>query len=204
MDGSLCLLNPPLSGPLPSSTVRTCSTPSSRRLGTVGRTTIRCPGSGDLRSPGLESSADVLLHGLAQREGRPDLELLLDGKIGRHGYPAYPHVLAPSQVSEPDGEIARRGLDDRACWAGEGHRQRLTTPPLHFANPSPPSGRVEDFHLQTVKHARHTTRCPGEELRSSPGRDLRELALPWVEFIMIDDPVLGKALVGGRGRAGVC
>jgi hypothetical protein len=26
---------------------------------------------------------------------------------------------------------------------------------LHFANPSPPSGWVEDFHLQAVEHARH-------------------------------------------------
>ena len=28
--------------------------------------------------------------------------------------------------------------------------------PLRFANPSPPSGWVEDFHLQAVEHARHT------------------------------------------------
>jgi len=35
-------------------------------------------------------------------------------------------------------------------------RLRLTTTPLRFANPSPPSGWVEDFHLQAVKHARHT------------------------------------------------
>src|ERR1039457_841038 len=30
--------------------------------------------------------------------------------------------------------------------------------PLHIANPSPPSGSVEDFHLQATEHARHTTR----------------------------------------------
>ena len=35
-------------------------------------------------------------------------------------------------------------------------RPRLTTTPLRFANPSPPSGWVEDFHLQTNIHARHT------------------------------------------------
>jgi hypothetical protein len=29
--------------------------------------------------------------------------------------------------------------------------------PLRFANPSPPSGWIEDSHLQAVKHARHTT-----------------------------------------------
>src|SRR5271166_6320824 len=33
--------------------------------------------------------------------------------------------------------------------------------PLRIANPSPPSGWVEDFHLQATEHARHTTfpRC---------------------------------------------
>ncbi len=37
-------------------------------------------------------------------------------------------------------------------------RPRLTTTPLRFADPSPPSGWVEDLHLQAVKHARHTRR----------------------------------------------
>jgi hypothetical protein len=32
--------------------------------------------------------------------------------------------------------------------------------PLRFPNPSPPSGWIEDFHLQAVVHTRHTTRCP--------------------------------------------
>jgi hypothetical protein len=35
-------------------------------------------------------------------------------------------------------------------------RPRLTATPLHFANPSPPSGWVEDLHFQAVEHARHT------------------------------------------------
>ena len=35
-------------------------------------------------------------------------------------------------------------------------RPRPATTPLRFANPSPPSGWVEDFHLQAVEHARHT------------------------------------------------
>ncbi len=30
--------------------------------------------------------------------------------------------------------------------------------PLHFANPSPPSGWIRDLHPQTEKHARHTTK----------------------------------------------
>src|SRR5262245_37857234 len=33
--------------------------------------------------------------------------------------------------------------------------------PLRFANPSPPSGWIEDFHLQAVDHARHTKKSPG-------------------------------------------
>src|SRR5258706_6388023 len=39
-------------------------------------------------------------------------------------------------------------------------RPRLATTPLRFANPSPPSGWIEDFHLQAVDHARHTTKGP--------------------------------------------
>ena len=35
-------------------------------------------------------------------------------------------------------------------------RPRLTTTSLRFANPSPPSVWVEDFHLQAAEHARHT------------------------------------------------
>src|SRR5262245_53025132 len=35
-------------------------------------------------------------------------------------------------------------------------RPRLAATPLRFANPSPPSGWIEDFHLQAVDHARHT------------------------------------------------
>ncbi len=39
-------------------------------------------------------------------------------------------------------------------------RPRLATTPLRFANPSPPSGWIEDFHLQAVDHARHTNERP--------------------------------------------
>src|SRR5262245_5750685 len=35
-------------------------------------------------------------------------------------------------------------------------RPRLTATPLRFANPSPPSGWIEDLHLQATDHARHT------------------------------------------------
>ena len=36
-------------------------------------------------------------------------------------------------------------------------RPHLAMTPLRFANPSPPSDWIEDFHLQAVDHARHTT-----------------------------------------------
>src|ERR1035438_6540474 len=39
-------------------------------------------------------------------------------------------------------------------------RPHLAVTPLRFANPSPPSGWVEDFHLQAVEHARHTQEKP--------------------------------------------
>jgi len=41
-------------------------------------------------------------------------------------------------------------------------RPHLAMTPLRFANPSPPSGWVKDFHLQAADHARHTP------LRGSP------------------------------------
>src|SRR5882757_3788521 len=39
-------------------------------------------------------------------------------------------------------------------------RPRLAATPLRFANPSPLSGWIEDFHLQAVDHARHTAKAP--------------------------------------------
>jgi hypothetical protein len=42
-------------------------------------------------------------------------------------------------------------------------RPHLAMTPLRFANPSPSSGWIEDFHLQAVDHARHTTKREGPE-----------------------------------------
>src|ERR1700704_6618474 len=39
-------------------------------------------------------------------------------------------------------------------------RPRLAAAPLRFANPSPPLGWIEDFHLQALDHARHTRKSP--------------------------------------------
>jgi hypothetical protein len=44
---------------------------------------------------------------------------------------------------------------------------RLATTPLRFANPSPPSGWVEDFHLQPAEHARHTQKSGAESPQRS-------------------------------------
>src|SRR5947207_14050859 len=51
-------------------------------------------------------------------------------------------------------------------------RPRLATTPLRFANPSPPSGWIKDFHLKTVDHAQHTVDgsrggAPGDKLREA-------------------------------------
>ncbi|MGY3136671.1 hypothetical protein ACVWZM_007353 [Bradyrhizobium sp. USDA 4501] len=39
-------------------------------------------------------------------------------------------------------------------------RPHLAMTPLRFANPSPSSGWIEDFHLQAAGHARHTRKTP--------------------------------------------
>src|SRR5579863_6571577 len=44
-------------------------------------------------------------------------------------------------------------------------KRHLTMTLLPFANPSPPSGWIEDFHLQAVDHTRHTRKGPA---RSRP------------------------------------
>jgi hypothetical protein len=49
-------------------------------------------------------------------------------------------------------------------------RPHLTMTPLRFANPSPSSGWIEDFHLQAVVHTRHTQKRPRLEV--------------WVSFLL--------------------
>ena len=41
--------------------------------------------------------------------------------------------------------------------------------PCVFANPSPPSGWVEDFHLQATEHAQHTTKPLARRTRGAMG-----------------------------------
>ena len=55
------------------------------------------------------------------------------------------------------------------CPSGRGFASTLLSdgssrrPPLRFANPLSHQTWVEDFHLQAVKHARHTRRCGRQE-----------------------------------------
>src|SRR4051794_35937009 len=65
-------------------------------------------------------------------------------------------------------------VDQVAVLLHASFRPRLTATPLHFANPSPPSGWVEDLHLQAVEHARHTEngqRCCPFELALCSGKN---------------------------------
>src|SRR5579863_5863509 len=59
-------------------------------------------------------------------------------------------------------------------------RPRLTTTPLRFANPSPPSGWIRDSHPPTVEHARHTEK-KGSRLSGCPGSKCPRLALRRVQ-----------------------
>jgi hypothetical protein len=43
--------------------------------------------------------------------------------------------------------------------------------PLYFTNPSPPSGWVEDLHLQAIIHARHTRVASPGLLPGQPSKD---------------------------------
>jgi hypothetical protein len=82
-------------------------------------------------------------------------------------FAARPPDLPPRSLMTVDfaiiGSLVRPG---RPCYPVLVHRAatllhasfrpRLAATPLRFANPSPPSGWIEDFHLQAVDHARHT------------------------------------------------
>ena len=50
-------------------------------------------------------------------------------------------------------------------------RPHLAMTPLRFANPSPPSGWIEDSHLQAVDYARHTAK--GRPLRAAQKQTTR-------------------------------
>ena len=101
----------------------------------------------------------------------PDLPSAFDGYGLRDHLPARPALHASYPV------LVHR----LARLLHASFRPRLAATPLRFANPSPPSGWVEDFHLQAVEHARHTRLAQGE--RSPATHDLRGRAAtedaPW-------------------------
>ena len=55
-------------------------------------------------------------------------------------------------------------------------RPRLATTPLRFANPSPPSGWVEDFHPQADVHARHTIKRPASDRGGSANSTIHSIS----------------------------
>ncbi|HMH96651.1 MAG TPA: hypothetical protein VK577_08750, partial [Bradyrhizobium sp.] len=55
--------------------------------------------------------------------------------------------------------------------------------PLRFANPSPLSGWIEDFHLQAADHARHTANGSRE---CAPDDRLRDEAIQHLLFLSVD------------------
>ena len=67
---------------------------------------------------------------------------------------------------------------------------------LRFANPSPPSGWVEDLHLQAHEHARHTKKGP--ELLLRPFVFRRSLFLLEIDDGEYGGRKNGKTVRGGR------
>src|SRR5947199_157946 len=106
---------------------------------------------------------------------RPDAPLLrftrASAFLRSTAFPARPPDLPPRSLMTVDFAITcslvRPGrprypvlVHRAAALLRASFRLRLATTPLRFANPSPPSGWIEDFHLQAVVHARHTTNGP--------------------------------------------
>src|ERR1700738_3986834 len=72
------------------------------------------------------------------------VDFAISCSLVRPGRPRYPVLVHPA-----------------AALLHASFRPHLAMTPLRFANPSPPSGWIEDFHSQAVDHARHTTKPPG-------------------------------------------
>src|SRR5271167_1908793 len=73
---------------------------------------------------------------------------VLDGYGLRGKWPARPTLAPCTRFLSIDPHVCSTLPSDLAS-----RRQ-----PLRFANPSPPSDWVEDFHLQATEHAQHTTK----------------------------------------------
>src|SRR5882672_10216314 len=76
-------------------------------------------------------------------------------QLARHRGPHHPVSYSSARVFAPRFFQAPPGGE---CYFS----------PLRFASPSPPSGWVEDFHLQGVGHTRHTPKRHGRSRASPP------------------------------------
>ena len=103
------------------------------------------------------------------QSGLPDTTEISRGKIDR--LPCTPGGFTPPPLMTMDFAITcslvRSGrprypvfVHRAASLLHASFRPHLVVTPLRFANPSPPSGWVKDFHLQAVDHARHTRETP--------------------------------------------
>ena len=84
------------------------------------------------------------------------MDFAIGGSLVRAGRPRYPVF-----------------VHQAAALLHASFRPRLATTPLRFANPLPPSGWIEDFHLQAVVRTRHTTRGPRARKTARRARDHR-------------------------------
>ena len=119
---------------------------------------------------------------------------VLDGYGLRGKWPARPTLAPYIRFLSIDSHVCSTLPSDLAS-----RRQ-----PLRFANPSPPSGWVEDFHLQAAEHAQHTTWARAA-LRPAAG-DLVLLAdtsfICEPDFYRVDaDRLLTRDCIQARGEA---
>jgi hypothetical protein len=124
--------------------------------------TARCHASADFCT-GFRSPCDNLSL-VAETQRRPP-------EVRSTAVAARPPDLPPRPLMAADfaiiGSLVRPGrprypvlVHRAAVLLRASFRPRLATTPLHFANPSLPSGWIEDFHLQAADHARHTKKKP--------------------------------------------
>src|ERR1051325_2626819 len=69
----------------------------------------------------------------------------------------------------------------RPCLLRAFFRPLVAETPLRFANPSPPSGWVKDFHLQVSVHTPHTPQPPFQAARPAGKRVRSQDWLPHSE-----------------------
>jgi hypothetical protein len=139
-------------------------------------------------------------------------------RMARARSPFYYHStvqrrIAPPTMPSADFSAAITGLATRSVRA-PGHVGEsdcgfapcfFRAPPRRFANPSPPSGWIKDFHLQAVDHARHTKKAAFRGFRClighlEEGSLLTTLGSRQLAMAAAPDPHVGPP-TGGPGLA---